>query len=44
VKWLGYNVKEATWIVAKDMVNAKELVEHFDETTVEGSHKTKRRH
>ena len=36
-----YYEKEATWVAAKDMVNAKELVQHFEETMVRGSNKIK---
>jgi hypothetical protein len=42
VKWRGYHEKEATWVAAKDMVNAKELVENFEKNR--GSNKKQRRH
>ena len=31
MKWQGYHEKETTWVVAKDMLNAKEVVESFKE-------------
>lgn len=42
VKWRGYHEKEATWVAAKDMVNAKEVVENFEKNR--GSNKKQRRH
>ena len=39
VKWRGYNEKEATWVGARDMANAKELVERFEKTRTRGSNK-----
>jgi len=42
VKWRGYHEKEATWVAAKDMVNAKEVVENFEKNR--GSSKKQRRH
>ena len=44
MKWRGYHEKEAAWVAARDMVNAKELVKHFEETRARGSNKKKRRH
>ena len=44
VKWQRYHDKEAAWVVAKNMVNAKELVVQFEETRPRGSNKMKRRH
>jgi len=44
VKWRGFHEKEATWVAAKDMVNAKEIVERFERTRAKGSNKRKRRH
>jgi len=44
VKWRGYYEKETAWVAARDMVNAKELVEHFDKTTAKGSNKMKHKH
>jgi Chromo (CHRromatin Organisation MOdifier) domain len=32
VKWRGYHEKEATWVGAKDMANAKEVVERFEQS------------
>jgi hypothetical protein len=37
VKWRGYNKNLAAWIAARDMVNAKELVEHLDNTKAKKS-------
>jgi exonuclease VII small subunit len=42
VKWRGYHEKEATWVAAKDMVNAKDVVENFEKNR--GSNKKQRRH
>ena len=44
MEWRGYHEKEVAWVAAKDMVNAKELVKHFKETTAIGSNKMKSRH
>ena len=44
VKWRGYYEKEATWVAAKDMVHAKEIVERFEKTRARGSNKRKHRH
>jgi hypothetical protein len=44
VKWRGFHEKEATWVAARDMVNAKEIVKRFEETRARGSNKRKRRH
>ena len=44
VKWRGYHEKEATWVAAKDMVHAKEIVERFEKTRARGSNKRKHRH
>ena len=44
VKWQGFHEKEATWVAARDMVNTKELVEHFEEGRAKGSNKMKHRH
>ena len=44
VKWRGYHEKEATWVAARDMVLAKEIVEHFEKTKARGSNKKKHRH
>ena len=35
MKWQRYHEKEVAWVAAKDMVNAKELVEHFEEKKLE---------
>ena len=43
-KWRGYHEKEATWVAAKDMVHAKEIVERFEKTRARGSNKRKHRH
>ena len=32
VKWRGYHEKEATWVNAKDMANAKEVVDRFEQS------------
>ena len=42
VKWRGYHEKEATWVAAKDMMNAKEVVERFE--AARNSNKRQRRH
>ena len=44
VKWRGYHEKEATWVAAKDIVLAKEIVERFEKTRARGSNKRKHRH
>ena len=44
VKWRGFHEKESTWVAAKDMVNAKEVVKRFEETRAKGSNNKKRRH
>ena len=44
VKWRGFHEKEATWVAARDMGNAKEIVKRFEETRARGSNKRKRRH
>ena len=44
VKWQGYHEKEATWVAARDMVHAKEIVERFEKTRARGSNKRKHRH
>ena len=31
VKWRGYHEKEATWVGAKDMANAKDVVDQFEQ-------------
>ena len=41
VKWRGYHEKESTWVTAKDMVHAKEIVERFEKTRARGSNKRK---
>ena len=43
VKWRGYNEKEATWVAAKDLGNAKEVVERFERDR-NSSNKRQRRH
>jgi hypothetical protein len=43
VKWQGFHEKESTCVVARDMVNAKEIVKPFEETRPRGSNKRKRR-
>jgi hypothetical protein len=30
VKWRGYHEKEATWVLAKDMGNARKVIENFE--------------
>ena len=42
VKWQGYHENEAIWVAAKDMVNAKEVVENFEKNR--GPNKKQRRH
>jgi hypothetical protein len=44
VKWRGFHEKEATWVAARDMVNAKEIVKRFEKTRARWSNKRKRRH
>ena len=44
VKWQRYHEKEATWIAARDIVHAKEIVERLEETRTRGSNKRKHRH
>ena len=44
IKWQGYHEKETTWVAARDMVHAKEIVECFEETRAKGSNKRKHRH
>ena len=43
-KWRGYHEKETTWVAARDMVHAKEIVERFKKTMARGSNKKKHRH
>ena len=43
VKWRGYHEKEATWIAARDLVNAKEVVERFEKDR-NSNNKRQRRH
>ena len=43
VKWRGYHEKEATWVAAKDMLNAKELVDSFEKGRG-SNNKKQRRH
>ena len=40
VKWPGNHKKEATWVAAKDMMHAKEIVERFEKTRARGSNKS----
>jgi hypothetical protein len=42
VKWQGYQEKEATLVLAKDMDNAKEVIENFEWNR--GSNKRQHRH
>jgi hypothetical protein len=44
MKWRGFHENEATWVAARDMVNAKEIVKRFEETKARESNKRKRRH
>ena len=44
MEWRGYHENEAVWVAATNIVNAKELVKHFEETRARGSNKMKRRH
>ena len=44
VEWQSYHEKEATWIAAKDMVHAKEIVEQFEKIRAKGSNKRKHKH
>ena len=44
VKWRGFNEKETTWVAARDMMNTKKSVKHFEETRIKVSNKMKRRH
>ena len=44
VKWRGYHEKEATWVAAKDMVHAREIVERFEKIKARDSNKRKHRH
>ena len=44
VEWQGYHEKEATGVAVRDMVNAKELEKHFEETKARHSNKKKCKH
>lgn len=44
VKWRGFHEKEATWVVTRDMMNVKEVVERFEKTRTKGSNKKKHRY
>jgi hypothetical protein len=44
MKWREFHEKEATWVAAKDMVNAKEIVERFEKIWVKRSNIRKPKH
>jgi hypothetical protein len=42
IKWQGYFKNKSTWVLAKDMGNAKKIIENFKQD--KGSNKSQCRH
>ena len=44
LKCRGYHKEETAWVATRDMMNAKQLVKHFEKIGARGFKKMKRRH